>query len=262
MKIIFAGRDNNFNRKFLREVSDEHELLCCLFLEPNRFQFANRCAQVRKRIRRYGLIRAVNELAFVFCDRLYLRKPETKLIYTRPEYFLQKTELPCPTYNVENIHDTEWLELVERQSPDIIFSVCCNVIFRPALYSIPRLGTFVLHEGLTPEYKGLHTALWALMKGDYQKVGYTLLKVTDDIDGGDVLVQGTYKLQCGESWRTWGWVGHNALIEGLADIKKSLKQLERAQGFRPVEVANREAHVYTRMTLTEFLGLLWRHTRP
>lgn len=262
MKIIFAGRDWAFNRKFIKELSDGHELLCCLFLEPNRLKLANQWARVRKRIRRNGLLRVSNELAFYLFDRLYFRRPEAKLYRTRPEYYLQKTELPCPTYDVENIHDAKWLELIKRLSPDIIFSICCNVIFRPELLSIPKLGTYILHEGLTPEYKGKHTILRAMIKKDYDKVGYTLLKATNNIDGGPVLIQGIYKIPCGEGNRTWSWIAHNALIDGLVDIKKSLIQLEQAQGFQPVDVSKREARVYTSMTLTELLRLLSRHSRP
>jgi hypothetical protein len=37
--------------------------------------------------------------------------------------------------------------------------ICGSVIFKHAFYSIPRMGTFILHDDLTPEYLGLHTTL-------------------------------------------------------------------------------------------------------
>ena len=37
--------------------------------------------------------------------------------------------------------------------------ICGSVIFKHAFYSIPRMGTLILHDDLTPEYLGLHTPL-------------------------------------------------------------------------------------------------------
>jgi folate-dependent phosphoribosylglycinamide formyltransferase PurN len=261
MRIIFAGRDNSFNRKLFTEISKDHEILFCLFLEPGRKKATNVFRRIRKRIRKYGLLQVVNEVAFHLIDRFIIRKPEAKFKDTQPEYFITEVELPFPSYSVENIHDFNWLRLIEQSSPDIIFSLCCNVIFKPVLTNIPKYGTFILHEGLTPEYKGLHTTLWALLKGDYKSVGYTLFKANNVIDGGEILAQGNYRLKDGENYRTWSWIGHNALIEGLDNIKKALKNLEQHNDFKPIETGNRESCYYTWMTLTEFLSFIFLNHR-
>jgi len=253
MKIIFAGRDNNFNRRYIKELSREHELLCCLFLEPNRFKPVNRIKRIIGRIKKYGILTAMNEVLFHCLDRIYIRKHESGFIKTKKEYFLDKAELECPEFQVNNIHDEHWLKLVKGLAPDIIFSMCCNVKFRKEFYSIPRLGTFVLHEGLTPEYKGLHTILWALLKKDFEHIGYTLLQVNDKMDDGGILAQGNYQLKKGENHRTWSWVSHNALIEGLDNVKRALKKLEDFQSFEPVKTNGRIQGTYTWMTLTRYL---------
>lgn len=258
MKIIFLGRDNPFNRKYFSELSKEHELLCCLFLEPNRFKLTYRLNFICKRIRKYGFIRVSDELCFHLYYRLFFRNATMKLIKTKREYFIDKLELECPTYNVENIHNIKWIEFIRNCSPDIIFCMCSSVILKPVLYNIPKLGTFVLHEGITPEYKGLHTILWALLKKDYKNIGYTLLKINDEIDGGKILIQENYKLNGNEDYRTWVWIGHNALIEGLDHIKKALKEVELNKDFKPVETVKRESCIYTWMTLTKFLNLRYK----
>ncbi|MCX6245173.1 MAG: formyltransferase family protein [Bacteroidetes bacterium] len=257
MRIVFAGRDNSFNRKFFTEISEDHEVLYCLFLEPGRKNAKDKCKRIGKRLRKYGLLKVIDELAFHLFDRLFLRKPEITFKNSQPEYFNTKVELPFPSYTVENIHDAGWINFIKQSSPDIIFSLCCSVIFKPDLTSIPKYGTFILHEGLTPEYKGLHTTLWALLKKDYKSVGYTLFKANNDIDGGEILVQETYTRKYGEDYRTWSWISHNALIEGLDNIKRSLKNLEKNGNFEPIEKGSRESGVYTWMTLTKFLYLLY-----
>ncbi len=261
MRIIFAGRDNSFNRKLFTEISKDHEVLYCLFLEPGRKKISERYKRIRKRIRKYGLLQVINELGFHLIDRLFLRKHETTFQDTQPDYFNTQSELPFPSFTIENIHDLNWLGLIKQSSPDIIFCLCCNVIFKPALTKIPKYGTFILHEGLTPEYKGLHTTLWALLKGDYKSVGYTLFRANNVIDGGEILTQGNYGLKDGENYRAWSWIGHNALIEGLDNIKKSLKNLEQHNNFKPIETGNRESCYYSWMTLTEFLSFLFSNKK-
>ncbi|NQY66884.1 MAG: hypothetical protein HRT72_04075, partial [Flavobacteriales bacterium] len=151
---------------------------------------------------------------------------EKELLKSKPEYFVNRSRIDCPTYDVVDVHSEQWLRFIKEEDPDIIFSICCNVIFKQELLDIPSLGTCVLHEGITPEYKGLHTPIWALLNRDFDCLGYSIIKANNVIDGGDVLVQGKYDLKEKEGLRTWSWVGHNALIEGIPAMKKAFKELE------------------------------------
>jgi len=257
MKILFAGRDNSFNRKIVDELSAEHEVVACFFLEPNRRKFSNRYKRILARIKRYGIIRVMDELLFHVFDRTYIRKPEQKLFLTKPDYYITSMPLKCPTYEVENIHDSRWLDLIRTLAPDIIFSMCCNVIFKPELYTIPPLGTFVLHEGITPEYKGLHTNLWALLKREHAYIGFSLIQVNNNLDGGPLLAQGGYSLKPEENYRMWSWISHNALIEALGDIKEALRNLDNNKGFTPLETGTRKSGTYTWMTFSQVIRLLF-----
>jgi len=256
---MFAGRDNCFNRKFIAEMSVEHEIVCCLFLEPDRGTTLGRVKKIGKRVTKYGLIRAFDELAFHVFDRLFLRKREKEFYRNNPDFFIGNTELSCPVYNIKNIHDEKCLKMIKEIAPDIIFSICSHILFEKSLYKIPRLGTFVLHEGITPEYRGLHTCLWALMKREYQYVGYTVLKVNSQIDSGEILLQGQYNFNAKENYKAWSWVGHNALIYGLQDIIKSFRELERDGEFVPIKKENRPNYYYTWMRLSEFLFLYMKN---
>jgi hypothetical protein len=258
MRIILAGRDNTFNRKLFSEFAKDNVLLCCLFLEPDRFKFSEIWRKIRKRIVKYGLLKVIDQLSFHLVDRLFIRGYERKLNYINPEYFIQRTELNCPTFYVSNVHDTEWLTLIKSFFPDIIISTCCNIIYRPSFYNIPKFGTFILHEGITPEYRGLHTTLWALLKKDFNYIGYSVIKANDVIDGGEILVQENYKLKSFESVRTWGLTSHLVLIEGLDHIKNAFKNLEQNKTFVPVDIINRNSEVYTWMTLSKYIRLLFR----
>ena len=255
MKIIFAGRDNAFNRKMVQEFSVHHEVVCCLFLEPGRVSRKGKRDIIMRRVKKQGLLKTIDQLAFHLFDRLFLRRNEARFWKQRAEYCDSALPLQCPVHQVHNIHDKRWIELCRQLKTDIILATCSKIIFKPELYNIPALGTYIVHEGLTPEYKGLHTPLWALMKKEFQNIGYTILKANNKIDGGEILIQNTYSLGPGENYRTWSWVGHNAIIAGMENICHAFCQLEKSKSFAPINTAGRKSSYYTWMGLSDFIGL-------
>lgn len=259
MRIIFAGRDNAFNRRIAEDFLADHEIICCLFLEPGRVSRKGKLKMIMRRVKKYGLSKTFDQVAFHIVDRLFLRKTEPVLWQTRSEYCNPGITLNCPTYEVEDINHEKWVALCRELKPDIILATCSQVIFKRQLYTIPSLGTYIIHEGLTPEYKGLHTPLWALMKKEFQHVGYTVLKADNKIDGGEVLIQDTYHIQAGEGYKTWSWVGHNAIISGMGKIKNAFKQLEKEKRFTPVNMQDRTSGYYTWMSLSGFIRLYFKN---
>ncbi|HTA83541.1 MAG TPA: formyltransferase family protein [Bacteroidia bacterium] len=252
MRIVFIGRDNVFNRRIIKELSTQHEIAGSFFVEPQRGTTLGKLKKIQCRAKKYGTFKLIDEVLFHCFDRMILRNKEFEFYKARPEYSTEIAMTYSPEYIAENIHEEKQLEIIRQIKPDIIFSVCCSVIFKKQLYQIPSLGTYVLHEGVTPEYRGLHNNLWAIMKKEYQFIGYTVLKAGNEIDGGEILVQGKYNLGENENFRTWGWVGHNAIIEGMENIKMALKQLEQNSFFIPVENKNRESNYYTWMGISDF----------
>ena len=260
MRVIFAGRDNDFNTGIIEWLTKEHEVLACLFLEPNRRTTPMMWKRVKQRAKKYGWVKAIDEILFHAFDRVALRRGEWQSVLREfPPAFTATRSLGIPCHSVGNIHSRKWLDFVAASNPDIIFSVCGSVIFRPELFTIPRLGTLVLHEGLTPEYKGLHTPLWALMNKEHEYLGYTLLKVDDSIDGGAVLSQGSYELAEGEGFRTWSLVAHKAILANLDHIATALSNLEAHGGFEPLDLTGRRHEYFTWMGLSDFVRLYVRN---
>jgi methionyl-tRNA formyltransferase len=57
-----------------------------------------------------------------------------------------------------------------------------------SIYQQPKLGTFVFHDSLLPEYRGFAPTVWALINGE-DHTGATLFKMTDQVDAGDIVDQ-------------------------------------------------------------------------
>lgn len=84
------------------------------------------------------------------------------------------------------INGEEMCARIRAFAPDLMF-VCGAPLLKPAVFNIPRLGTVNLHFGISPDYRGQHTLLWPLLRGDYAHVGATLHYINEGIDAGPVL---------------------------------------------------------------------------
>jgi peptidoglycan/xylan/chitin deacetylase (PgdA/CDA1 family) len=61
-------------------------------------------------------------------------------------------------------------------------------ILKPALFTLPRLGTINLHKGRLPDYRGMPPAFWELLAGE-SSVGCTVHKVEAGLDTGAIILE-------------------------------------------------------------------------
>jgi peptidoglycan/xylan/chitin deacetylase (PgdA/CDA1 family) len=88
---------------------------------------------------------------------------------------------------VADIHGDDALAAVRAFAPDLGLSLAAPIL-RPALFSLPRLGTLNLHKGKVPDYRGMPPAFWELWN-DEQEVGCTIHWVDERLDTGAIAAQ-------------------------------------------------------------------------
>lgn len=96
-------------------------------------------------------------------------------------------DIPC--YMPESINGPEWVSLIKKLAPDIIFSFYYRNMISSEILSIPRLGAVNLHGSLLPKYRGRCPVNWALINGE-KETGVTLHYMIDKPDAGDIIAQG------------------------------------------------------------------------
>ena len=259
MRVAFVGRRTGFNGGFIRWLDEHYTLVGVYFIEEDWPETGARVREIRRRVKRLGVLRVIDELLFLTYYVLRFGKEERRLWDAEfPDAFLSVPDTTAPTHSCDDIHSRRWRADLTAAAPDVVFATCGRTIFRRRFFGIPQYGTFVLHEGITPEYRGLHTAGWALLKGEPQYVGYTLLKVDAGIDTGSVLCQGAFDgaKRYGFHWR---FLGHRALLDGLPHMKASLDTLYKDSGhFEPVPQDGRASDNYSWIRLTQYVALRLR----
>jgi len=76
----------------------------------------------------------------------------------------------------------------ESASFDLMFAVSWRYIIPSRVYRRARLGTFVFHDSMLPEYRGFSPTVWSMVNGE-DHTGVTLFEIAPGIDEGDIVAQ-------------------------------------------------------------------------
>lgn len=142
--------------------------------------------RIRREVKRIGLLRFIDVLAFRFYYRTFLAgkdlRWEQQEVYAKSLVYgdlLPSTAiLKTPTPNSQEAE-----AFIRSLSPDLVLARC-KVMLKERIFSIASKGTFVMHPGICPEYRNAHGCFWALANRDLKKVGMTLLRIDRGVDTG------------------------------------------------------------------------------
>ncbi len=162
----------------------------------------------RRRARRHGVRKAVDEAAFYLAfHRLLKRRDDEELSaqvidpYERPTGGRSGAATPSRRERER----AACLSFLREREPGPGAGDVHHELLREEIRSIPRHGVFLWHEGFTPEYKGLYSPFWAAHNLDFDRIGYTLLRMNDEYDAGQVFARAgpATSTRCATATSTW-----------------------------------------------------------
>ena len=114
-------------------------------------------------------------------------------------------ELNVPIYVTNSYNNKKTLEWISNLSPDIIV-VHSHGLVGKILRETPKTGLIIgSHPGITPNYRGSHSAFWAIYNGEKEKIGYSIFHINEEIDAGDLIFQKKIEILKNESYISLGW---------------------------------------------------------
>ncbi|MDQ2914198.1 MAG: hypothetical protein M3T56_13200 [Chloroflexota bacterium] len=237
--MVFVGRDSDVNYGFANWLAARHELLAYFVADRARNSWSYRLTRFLRQARRLGPLRTLDQVGYRVYYLLFERRLNGILIRDTFRELLGAALLAkpdVPIYRFQSLNSQEALTTLQSLRPDLVFAVCVNEYLSSAFRRIAPRGTYLYHEGLTPEYMGLHTPFWAIYNGEPEVIGYTLFKVGSRVDAGEPVAQGTGAI-APKMLRYWVWAGHKALLDGLPAVEQALAALERGEEPRVHRVA-------------------------
>jgi methionyl-tRNA formyltransferase len=128
-----------------------------------------------------------------------------------------------------------------------------RIITKKALTSSP--ATFInMHAGITPRYRGVHGAYWALVENNRKACGVTVHLVDPGIDTGSILAQTTIDPSNKDNFVTYPLLqlaaGLPAMIRAIADALDN-----RTTTLNQPDVKSK---LWTHPTLGQYLWHRWQ----
>lgn len=107
-------------------------------------------------------------------------------------------QLGLPVFQPEKLSTSEEFDRLQSLQPDVIVVVAYGKILRKNFLNLPRLGCVNIHSSLLPRWRGAAPIQWAILGGD-QQTGVTTMKLVEELDAGDILLQKTTPIDSQES---------------------------------------------------------------
>lgn len=265
LRAVFVGYDNTLNRVVAHWLSEHTDLAGCVWIPSTTQWLTSRRGKldfIRRRIKKRGVFKAIDEAAF---HLLYQSNERTSrntvaaydLIH---RYWDQVGGDPrMPGLQAPKINDPAVLAYIAQIKPDVIFSHCINQYFGKKLRAAAPHGVLLWHVGITPEYKGLYSPFWTMHNADFQNFGYTLLRLSDELDAGEIYVQG--RLNDVDIRRdNHHLIEHKAIFASLPAVKEFLPRLESGSAV-PIDRPDAVPGYYSYPGMTDYLRQRWRLRR-
>jgi phosphoribosylglycinamide formyltransferase-1 len=152
------------------------------------FEAGHRRAMLRHRLRRLGVRAVLDQLAFRLWDAAVVRPRSARPIATLlVGHDVRSPDGRLPVQEVASVNDALAVAEIARARPDVLVLSGTGIVRRPLLeQGAPVIN---IHCGLTPAYRGVHGAFWAVHEGRAEEAGTTVHLVDAGVDTGAILSQ-------------------------------------------------------------------------
>ena len=207
----------------------------------------------RRELRRVGLAKFLDVLAFRAYARVCLARrdaewEERTVRELRARYPVDLSGVPRVV--VDSPNDAAAREFLSRLCPDVVIARC-KFILKADVLDMARVGTFVFHPGICPEYRNAHGCFWALVNRDLGRVGMTLLRADPGIDTGPIYFQGGCDVD--EVRESHNVIQHRVVLENLDAIGRTLLSLCRGEDVPAIPTTGRRSATWGQPRLTDYL---------
>lgn len=205
---------------------------------------------IKSRVKKFGILKVINQILFqtaiVFLLNLFSK---SRINEIQKQFGLENSEIPSKKLiNVDSVNCDDCLKVLKQIEPDLIIVNGTRIISKNILNNVQAL--FInTHVGITPEYRGVHGAYWALVNNDAQNCGVTVHKVDEGIDTGDLIKQSTIKITSKDNFVTYPYIQTGVGILLIEDIINKIKN----NNLDCYKKANSISNLYTHPTFTEYL---------
>jgi len=214
--------------------------------------------RIRREVSRVGFWRFLDVLAFrvyytlahAAGDRMWAQRELARLRAWFPDY------PDAPEAIVSSPNSPESEAFIHERHPDLVIARC-KTLLKEQVFTIPRLGTYVMHPGICPEYRNAHGCFWARANDDDRNVGMTLLRIDRGVDTGPVY--GYFRVDANRA-ESHVVTQHRVVLDNLDAIRDKLLEIDAGTGER-IETSGRPSATWGQPWLSTYIRMRRRAAR-
>lgn len=186
MRIVLLCGQGASSRYFYHALSEDFEISKVIMEAP-----VSKKTMIKNRIKKLGLFTVLDQLLFQTIITNLLKKSYLKRIEKlKYDYGLNDAKIPEKVVvQVTSVNDSATISILKDENPDIVIVNGTRIVSRKVLNVLKNAKVINTHLGITPEYRGVHGAYWALVNGDDENCGVTVHEVDAGIDTGRIYRQ-------------------------------------------------------------------------
>lgn len=181
---------------------------------------------IRGRYRRLGLLTTLGQLVFMAAIMPLLRRE------SRARRHAILADWNCPVdsemqvdHRVESVNTEQTRDLLTQLAPSVVVVNGTRIIGRKTLSCVTC--PFVnMHAGITPLYRGVHGAYWALAEERPELVGTTIHLVDEGVDTGSVLEQICFSVEADDNFISYPLL---QVLHGLSPLMRQVRALSEGE---------------------------------
>lgn len=183
-KILILGTNSLSTRIIYNYLEKEFTDITVIIenkIPPSRF--------FKIRLKKVGILRLFDQILFLTLIQPFLNvlfSKRKKEIISKYEFLTE--EIDSKVFYVESVNHKETIERICALSTDIIILSGTRILSQNLLKRIKQ-PIINIHAGITPEFRGVHGAYWALIKDLPNLCGVTMHFVDKGVDTGNIIKQ-------------------------------------------------------------------------
>src|SRR3984893_9094984 len=189
----------------------------CQFIYEQR---KSRKESLQRRIRKLGVLTVAGQIAFQAIAVPLLKKLSPSRIAQIKAEFGMRTA-PISGHVFSSLNSQYAIDQIKVLNPACIVVAGTRILSREFLQNL-RCPIINIHAGITPLYRGVHGAYWAIAEKRSELCGVTIHRVDAGIDTGQVLAQEIVKPTPEDNFVTYPWIqlglGLQLLVKLLPDV--------------------------------------------
>jgi len=243
-KIVVLGGDGISTRIVFNALNDNFGITAAIIEKK-----ISRKTFLKRRIKRLGLTKVFGQILF----QAFIAKPLAVLSKRRiNEIVIQNAlntdEIPkTRLIAVNSVNDRETIALLKDINPDLIIVNGTRILSKELIASV-NCRLINTHAGITPKYRGVHGAYWALVNQDKDHCGVTVHYVDEGIDTGNIIYQGIISPSTKDNFTTYPLL---QIAEGVNLLNKAVR--DYFDGAIRIQASSGQSRLWYHPAIWEYL---------